>query len=59
MMVQAVKLSLINNSKDFEKKKQMENFVSFLMDNSFFDGLIWMEIIWQVTTYLQEDVFTL
>jgi hypothetical protein len=41
-----------------KKKKQVEHFVSFKMDCSFFEGLVSREIFQQVTTYLLEDVFT-
>ena len=59
MTVRAIK-SVINKSKDLEKKqkKQVEQFVAFILENSFFDGLVRREIFRRVTTYLREEVFT-
>ena len=49
--IQAIK-SVLNKSKDLDKKKkkkkqqqQVEHFVSFIMDSSFFDGLVRTEIL--------------
>jgi hypothetical protein len=59
LTIQAIK-SVPNKSKDLEKKKQkqVEHFVSFIMDSSFFDGLVRKEILRRVNTHLREDVFS-
>lgn len=46
MTVLAIK-SVINKSRDLEKKKkkQVEQFVSFILENGFFDGLVRKEIL--------------